>query len=96
MDLEVTSGNYRAGGEERTVSSGQSPGDEGLSRVGQQGVEGTRGLEPSCFLSFISEIFGSLTTLLASTRDKCTRGLVSTFHYSNRHNHFMEITLTFP
>lgn len=51
---------------------------------------------PAFFLSFISEIFEHLTTLLESTRYKYVKGLVSTFDNSNHHKYSVEITVAFP
>lgn len=63
-------------GEGEAVNSQQSPEGQGAEQdwsVGSGGKEG-----PGAFLlPFLSEICESSTTLLQSTRDECTKGLVS-------------------
>lgn len=71
------------------MSSQQSPVGQGAEQDWSVGCGGNEG--PGAFLPVLSEIYESLTTVLQSTRDACTKGFVSTLN-----NCSMEIALVFP
>lgn len=78
-------------GEGEAVSSQQSPVSQGAEQDWSVGCGGKEG--PGAFLLlFLSEICESLTTLLQSTRNDCTKGLVSTFNNFNLHNRYGDYT----